>query len=169
VSEPETMSISTFAVCWVCAVPLCVAAVVLPACSSSSSGPPVLGDCVAKSGCAASSSGGGSGPPGGGDGGTTSDDGGGPIVDASSCGTAGGLLNTQNSQCQVCISTSCCLAASACTGQCLSLVTCPSGSIASCESSYPQGVTAYNDFGACIAQSCSTQCPALPVATAGDI
>ncbi len=94
---------------------------------------------------------------------------GGEAVDGSSCGTAGGLLNATNSQCQPCIETSCCLAASACTGQCLSLVTCPSGSIASCESTYPQGVAAYNDLGACITQSCTAQCPSLPTATAGDI
>jgi hypothetical protein len=150
------------------AVPLCL--VLLAACSSSSSQPAVLGDCVgtADAACSPSMSGGGGGGHGDG-GGTTSEDGGGEIADAESCGTAGSVLNAANSQCQVCLSTSCCLAAASCTGQCLSLITCPTGAIASCEATYPQGITAYNDLGSCIAQSCSTQCPTLPVSTTGDI
>jgi hypothetical protein len=150
-------------------VPLCVG-VALAACASSSGGPAVLGDCKGgpDASCATSTSGGGGSSGGGSDSGSTSEDGG-EVADSGTCGTAGGLLNTSNSQCQPCIETNCCLAAGACTGQCLSLVTCPSSAIASCETTYPQGIAAYNDLGACIARSCPTQCPVLPVATAGDI
>lgn len=147
-----------------------VAAIALAACSASSSTPPVLGDCKGgpDASCAATTGGGGGSSGGGSDSGSGTADGS-EADDAGSCGTAGSLLNATNSQCQPCIDTSCCLAASACTGQCLSLVTCPSGAIGSCETTYPQGIAAYDDLGACIAQSCATQCPALPVATAGDI
>ena len=139
-------------------LPLCVevaisgallAAAAAPACSASSSQPAVLGDCVGKPDAACAlpnGGGGGGGSGGGGDSGSTTEDSG-EIVDAASCGTAGGLLNATNSQCQPCIETSCCLAATNCTGQCLSLVTCPALSIASCEANFPQGVTAYNDSG----------------------
>jgi hypothetical protein len=158
-------------------LPLCVAAALLaaaaaPACSASSSQPAVLGDCIGKPDAACSTpvggGGGGSGGGGGGDSGSTTEDSG-EIVDAASCGTAGSLLNATNSQCQPCIETSCCLAATSCTGPCLSLVTCPALAIASCEATYAQGVSAYNDLAACIATSCTTQCPVLPVPTAGDL
>jgi hypothetical protein len=150
-------------------VPLCVG-LLAAACSVSSARPAALGDCVptADASCSPPISGGGGSTPGDG-GGTTPEDGGGGIVDAGSCGTAGALLSAANGQCEVCIASSCCLAAASCTGQCLSLVTCPTGTIASCETTYPQGIAAYNDLGSCIAQSCATQCPVLPVATAGDI
>lgn len=88
--------------------------------------------------------------------------------DASSCGGAGQLLNAANNQCPVCIEASCCLAAAACTGQCPRLVQCPSGTIASCESLYPEGITAYNDLASCIAQSCASECPSLPLASGAD-
>jgi hypothetical protein len=154
---------------------LCVATAALAlsaatiACSSSTSGAPVLDGCTAlhDASCAVSSSGGGGGG-GGGDSGQTVEDAG-DQGDAGSCGSVGGQLNASNPECLTCLSTFCCMAAAACTGQCLSLVTCPAGAIASCESSYPEGVSAYNDLSACLMMSCPTQCPALPTPTAGDI
>jgi len=157
------------------ALPLCVALAVCVflACSSTSGTPPVLGDCKAgpDASCATSGAGGGGGGSGSGGG---SSDSGSSTTDGGDegCGTAGSLLNAANSQCEVCISTNCCMAATACTGQCLSLVTCATGaaaSVATCESNDPQGVGAYNDFAACIAASCPTQCPTLPTGAPNDI
>lgn len=141
----------------------------LAACSSSSSRPGALGNCVAgpDASCSpygGSSGGGGSGPT---DGGGSTPDSGGVASDSGSCGTAGQLLNTLNLQCQPCVAASCCQADLQCTGQCLSLVQC-SGGINTCEAQYPAGITAYNDLADCLTQSCPTQCPTLPKATAGD-
>jgi hypothetical protein len=147
---------------------LCVAAALAVAggCASSSGAPGVLAGCVpmGDASCGAGGLGGGGGSSGGSRDSGTSE----PDTGAGGCGTAGSVLNAANNQCPVCISTSCCLAAAACTGQCLQLLTCPAGSINSCEASNPQGVGAYNDLASCLAQSCATQCPTLPMATAGD-
>jgi hypothetical protein len=154
-------------------LPLCVALALCasPACSASSGTPPVLGDCKAgpDASCATSSAGGGGGGSGSGGGGSDS---GGTTTDGGEegCGTAGSMVNGANSACEVCISTSCCMAAAACTGQCLSLVTCATGagaSVATCEANYSQGVAAYNDFGACVA-TCAG-CPTLPTGATNDI
>jgi hypothetical protein len=152
---------------------LCVVLLAV-ACSSSSSTPAPLGDCTSSPDAAACGP-----PPGGGGGGGSSgggggDSGGGTNDDAEpagSCGAAGSLLNATNNQCLPCITASCCLASTACTGQCLQLVTCGQSAtgINSCEASYPQGVTGYNDLSACIAQSCTPQCPTLAMSTSGDI
>jgi hypothetical protein len=152
---------------------LCVGAALAASggCSASSGAPAVLSDCtpIDDASCAANPSGGGGGSSGGSrDSGTSEPDGGGEPEDAGTCGAASSVLNAANNQCPVCISTSCCLAAAACTGQCLQLLTCPAGSINSCEASNPQGVGAYNDLASCLVQSCATQCPTLPMATAGD-
>lgn len=145
---------------------LAIAGLALAACSSSSSRPGALGNCVAgpDASCSpyGSGSGGGSGPT---DGGGGTPDTGSVSSDSGSCGTA--LLNTQNLQCQPCVVASCCQADLQCTGQCLSLVQC-SGGINTCEAQYPAGITAYNDLADCLTQSCPTQCPTLPKATAGD-
>jgi hypothetical protein len=80
-------------------------------------------------------------------------------------------VNATNAQCVPCITSSCCLASTACTGQCLQLVTCAQTAtgISACEASYPQGITGYNDLSACVTQSCTPQCPTLPTPTTGDI
>ena len=91
-------------------------------------------------------------------------------TDSGSCGTAAQLLNTLNGQCVSCVTANagCCPADQQCTGQCLSLLQCTAG-INVCEAQYPAGITAYNDFADCLAQSCPSQCPTLPKATVGDI
>jgi hypothetical protein len=178
---PHRATRASLATCLAARAPLVALCVVmgaagcieLAACSASSATPPVLGDCkgepdASSASCATSTGGGGASSGGGSDSGSGTPDGG-EEIDGGSCGTAGSLLNATNSMCQPCLDTSCCLAASACTGQCSSLVTCPAGAIASCETTYPQGVAAYNDLGACITQFCMMQCPPLPVPTAGDI
>jgi hypothetical protein len=140
------------------------------ACSSGSSHPPALGQCSGTTQTACSTYGGGGGGGGGGgskDSGAAQDSGNSASDDAGACGTAGSLLNTLNNQCLPCVAASCCLSGLACTGECLSLVQC-SGSINTCESQFPAGITPYNDFAHCLSQSCPTQCPTLPQATAGD-
>jgi hypothetical protein len=125
---------------------------------------------VGDAACAPNPTGGGTGGSssgGSGDSGSGAADTGGEPEDAGACGAASSVLNAANNQCPVCISTSCCLAATACTGQCLQLLSCTSG-INACEASDPQGVSAYNDLATCLAQSCTTQCPTLPMATPGD-
>lgn len=137
------------------------------ACASSSGGnPAVLGECVSMrdASCSANSSGGG----GAGSSGGSSDSGTGTGDAAEQgCGTAGAALNAANNQCPTCISTYCCLAAAACTGQCLQLLSCSSG-INACETTYPQGISAYNDLSACLTLNCPTQCPTLPMSSPGD-
>src|SRR5579872_4601055 len=139
--------------------------VAFASCSSSSASPPTLGGCTSMDGssCATGSGGGNSGSSGGSRDGSTDQDSG-VVGEASVCGTAASLLNTLNNQCLPCVATSCCQAEAACTGQCLSLVSC-TGGINVCETQFPGGITAYNDFAMCLAMSCPTQCPALPLAT----
>jgi hypothetical protein len=156
---------------------LCVATAALAlsagatACSSSTSGAPVLDGCTAlhDASCPVSSSGGGGGG-GGGDSGQTVEDAG-DQGDAGSCGSAGSLLNASNPECLTCLSTSCCMAATDCTGQCQSLLSCAvAGGFASCESTYSQGVvTDYLDLAGCLGSSCTPQCPTLPTTTTGDL
>jgi hypothetical protein len=155
---------------------LATALFAVDACSSSSAMPGVLGNCVPSgdASCAAngSSGGGGAGPKDSGGGGTQDVE---ATESGESCGTAGQLLNTLNTECLTCITSgiagglSCCTADQACTGQCLSLVQCPAGSINSCAAQYPSGVPAYDDFANCLANNCGTACPTLPLATTGDI
>jgi hypothetical protein len=120
--------------------------------------------------CASSGGGGGGGGGSGGDSGEAIDDAG-DQGDAGSCGSAGSLLNASNPECLTCLSTSCCMAATDCTGQCQSLLSCAvAGGFASCESTYSQGVvTDYLDLAGCLGSSCTSQCPTLPTTTTGDL
>lgn len=152
---------------WVGAGWAVAVAAAFAACSSGSSLPPSVGSCTPVNGSSCSTGYGGGGNAsssgsGGEDGSTAQDS-----AASGTCGTAGALLNTLNNQCLPCVATGCCQAEAACTGQCLSLVGC-TGGINLCETQYPAGITAYDDFAACLTMSCPTQCPTLPLATAGD-
>ena len=152
-------------------------------CSSNSANPPELGDCV-RTGDAACTTpdpggGGGSGPTNGDSG--TSDTG----TTVSGCGTAQNLLASQNTSCVPCVlgeaeagGDGCCGADQACSAQtaCTQLVSCMLACGASdttcqnqCESTYPNGVNAYNDFAACLTQNCTPQCPTLPTGGTADL
>jgi hypothetical protein len=160
-----------------------IAGTVALACTNSQPDlPPPLGNCVATgdAGCkvAASSSGGG-GSPGGedaGDSGTEPGDGGGAL----GCGMADGLLTPTNVMgCHTCIQANCCQADMACTGECLALLQCmlsctdpltQSSCIANCTNNSPSGITAFNDFQACLSDfKCEPAgCPNVPSTTGAD-
>jgi hypothetical protein len=157
---------------------------VVVSCSSNSAIPPELGNCVkvGDAGCTTPDPGGGAGggPGGGGDSGTGGTGGG-----TTGCGTAQTLLASQNTSCVPCIEgeaeaggSGCCGADMACSSQtaCLDLLQCMVGCSASdttcqntCENTYPNGVGAYNDFAACLAQNCSPECPTLPTGGTSDL
>jgi hypothetical protein len=137
-------------------------------CAGDATHPSALGACkdTPDSGCPTSvGAGAGSGP--------SRTDGGaedaGNQGDAASgaCGTAPSLLDTLNNQCVPCATASCCQAAQACTGQCLDLLQC-TGGVNACATRFPAGLAAYDDLAACLARSCPTQCPTLPLTSNGD-
>jgi hypothetical protein len=147
------------------------------ACSPSSDHPAVLGDCIpaGDAACASVSSGGGGGGGSGGarDSSTGPEDSGTTTPDAASyvCGAdAGSLVSTANVQCAPCIATSCCQAYEECgaAAACAAIALCPSGSISSCENANPTGISGYNDLASCLAASCASVCPALPMPAPGD-
>ncbi|MGD0523855.1 MAG: hypothetical protein ABSE49_01855 [Polyangiaceae bacterium] len=156
---------------------------VVVSCSSNSAIPPELGDCVkvGDAACTTPDPGGGGGSgPGGGDSGGAGDTG----SVTSGCGTAQALLASENTSCVPCVEgeaeaggSGCCGADMACSSQtaCLNLLQCMVGCSASdttcqntCENTNPNGVAAYNDFAACLAQNCSPQCPTLPTGGTAD-
>lgn len=146
---------------------------VLPSCSPSSGAPPALMGCVGRDGAPCSTGnggGGGGGPTTTVDSGTTNADAGTEVGDAATCGTATEVLNAPNSQCAVCIDTSCCMVAAACTGPCLSILSCPAMSIDNCASTYAAGLSAYQDLASCISiQNCTSQCGTLPLPSNPDL
>lgn len=152
---------------------LALAPLLAIACSPSSSHPPALNGCTNHDGaanCTGGSGGGGasSGSSGGGGNDATAGD-----ASAANCGanTSSGSLATSNQQCAPCITASCCQAGTACaeSGACTALLSCNATNINACESQYPSGVTAYNDFASCLQANCSPECPTLPQATPGDL
>jgi len=77
---------------------------------------------------------------------------------------------TQNTTCVPCIEASCCTANQACSGACVSLVTCTQGCsstdeacVSTCFNQWPTGQSAYNDLANCISGQGCTGCPALPL------
>jgi hypothetical protein len=108
------------------------------------------------------------------------------IVDAGACGVASYLqAQTANLECLPCIEgeaaeasqLGCCTVAQNCTSDCFTLVVCmeacSSGDevcLSTCENKASSAAVAiYTDLSNCLANTCLTQCPGLPLPMPGDL
>jgi hypothetical protein len=141
-------------------------------CQGPTPQPAELGNCtpIKDASCSSGNVGGG-GSGGSADGGDSGDDSGSSGGADASCGAAGQALNTSNPNCATCIAASCCTSDTVCSNNaaCLAIVACEQTNcltndpvcIGNCENTQQGGVADYNDFGSCLAGSCSS-CPQLP-------